>query len=339
MAETTSGTTSGTGSTGASNDAGGARGNWLLRIDRRLVYLFVFLALALPLVLSLVAPLFARKVTLKPAPLPKARELFDRVELLVREREEAVRDGREYDKIVLVVADFGPETRAELLPMLDAVVRHLMMRRIKFAIMTEAPQGAYYCKTVPEKLGRALGCKYGADWANFGFKPGGLFLINQMTRNLPAAIKTDEKGTKLTDEKEVAEKLPCLKGIKDAANVSLVVTITGYVSVLDQWISFFANDRARPDQSHGCTSISITDSITYVESGQLVGLLEGIAGAAAYNEFLEEARSGSQPHPSADARVHMTSQTVAHLLIVLFVALGNAGVLVAWLRRRREARA
>ena len=309
--------------------------DWLLGIDRRLVYLLVLCALAVPLLAAEFAPYTARKLTLPPAPLRGARQLFDRVERIVNEREEA---GAGYNKIVLISADFGPQTRAELLPMLECTVRHLMMRRIKFAIMTNVPDGAGYCKEVPEKLARELGCEYGKDWVNFGFKPGGSFLVRQMASDLAGGLKTDFKGTDLKDPKEIADKLPCLKGVKDAGDVSLLIEITGLVGMFGRWPAFFSTPTARPDMAHGCTSVSIPDAFSDLESGLICGLFEGIAGAAAYNDFLEGIRNPEKDPPtSIAARIHMTSQTVAHVLIIIFVALGNLGLALALLRKRGRA--
>ena len=353
--------------------------DWLLAIDRRIVYLLVLLALAAPLCLAEFAPYTARKLTMKPAPLRGARQLFDRVERIVREREETERAAAEraagqampkvpgatapdappappvasapqagtpqsvpaYHKIVLISADFGPQTRAELLPMLECTVRHLMMRRIKFAIYTNVPDGAGYCKEIPEKLARELGCTYGQDWANFGYKPNGAFLVRQMATNIPGGLKTDVNGTNLEDDKAVAERLPCMSGVKDAGDVSLVVEITGLVGLFGQWPAFFATPTARPDMAHGCTSVSIPDAYSDLESGLICGLYEGIAGAATYNDLLDGIRNPAKDPPvSIDARVHMTAQTVAHLLIIAFVVLGNFGLLFNWLaeRRRRAGR-
>jgi hypothetical protein len=296
--------------------------SWLLRIDRRLVYLFVLVALTLPLLFP--------GMTTKPAPLKSARKLFDKVEAIDRERDETEAKGEAYNKIVLVVCDFGPQTRAELYPMAEAVVRHLMMRDIKFAIMTLVPDGAGYCEDIPEQLAREFGKEYGEDWVNFGFKPGYLFLVKQMGGDLPGALKTDAENTPVSE-------IACMQDVKDASDVGLVVHLSGLVGFVELWVQYFASEKARPDMAHGCTSVSIPDAFDLLESGLLVGLLEGIAGAAAYNEFTDETRAEDDPPVNPDARRHMTSQTVAHVLVVLFVVLGNVGVFLNFLRRRRGA--
>ena len=83
--------------------------------------------------------------------------------------------------------------------------------------------------------------------------------------------------------------------------------------------------------AHGCTAITIPEAYEYMEAGQITGLFEGIAGAAAYNELLERDRDPTDPPASPVARIHMTSQMIAHILILIFVALGNIGI---FMRRR-----
>ncbi|MCX7933733.1 MAG: hypothetical protein N3A66_00565, partial [Planctomycetota bacterium] len=206
----------------------------------------------------------------------------------------------------------------------------LMMRRIPFAIFTNVPDGAGYCKAIPERLAREMDREYGKDWVNFGFKPGGSFLVRQMATNLLGAIKTDYRGESLA-------KIPCLVGIKDAGSISLVIEITGLVGMFSRWPAFFATPTDRPDMAHGCTSISIPDAYSDLESGLICGLLEGIAGAAAYNEYLDTIRDPVKDPPiSLAARVHMTSQTVAHLWAMLCVGRGNLGLLLGRLNRKRS---
>jgi len=304
----------------------------LLHIDRRVVYLFLLVALTTPLV----AQKFTNKLTMKPAPLPSARKLFDRIEGIAKERDEAAKAGQPWNKIVVLGSEVEPQTRGELYPQAEAVIRHLMMRRLKFAVMTLTPAGVGYCNAIPSKVERELGRAYGKDWANFGYQVGGSLRLQQMGKNIPGTLKADVRGDSLTDPKVVQDKLPCMAGIKDAGDVALVVEISGLVGTLGSWINYFASEKSRPDMANGCTAVSVTDSFAYLESKQIVGLLEGIAGAAAYNEFLNEIREPDQPYPSDGPRKHMTSQTVAHVLVILFVALGNAGVLLALLARRRK---
>ena len=78
----------------------------------------------------------------------------------------------------------------------------------------------------------------------------------------------------------------------------------------------------------------VTDAIPYVESGQLKGILAGMPGAAEYekmvydllneevenkNKFINE----NELITKGKAFARMSAQSVAHLLMVLFIILGN----------------
>lgn len=294
------------------------QGPGFLRIDRRWVYLFVVVALGVPLLFP--------DWSLPPARLTTAQKIFDQIEGIHREAEAARRRDEPYEKVVLVAVDWGPSTRAELEPQTEAVVRHLMWRRIKFVILTQVEDGALFTKSIPEKLAKEYGREYGTDWVNLGYKPGYSILVEGLAKDFHEAAGTDARGKKLSEYEFT-------KPVKDAEQVRLLVEITGLVGFFNLWVQFFQTDRARPDIAHGCTAITIPEAYTYLQSGQIVGLFEGIAGAAAYNELLEEARAPGDPHASRKAREHMTSQMIAHMVVFAFVVLGNIGLV---LRRRAQ---
>lgn len=296
-----------------------ARDPWFLQIDRRILYGFVVVALGVPLFFDWSLP---------PAPLQSAKLIFDQIETIRLEREEAQKRGERYDKVVLVVVDWGPHTRAELQPQTEAVVRHLMWRKIKFVIITLVTDGTGFTKSIPEKLAKEYGAEYGEDWVNLGYKSGTSILVEHLAKDFHGAAGKDENG-KMLSEYEMT------KRVKSAEDIRLLVEITGLVGFFNMWVQFFQTDRARPDFAHGCTAITIPEAYTYLESGQIVGLFEGIAGAAAYNELLEKARGPDDPPASKGARTHMTSQMFAHGLIFVLVLLGNIGLIL----RRRAGRA
>jgi len=278
-------------------DATEPREHWLLRIDRRIIFLVVLVALSAPLV----ALRFTSKLTMKPAPLPSARKLFDRIEQIAREREQALKEGKPYNKIVLIGSEVEPQTRGELYPQAEAVIRHLMMRRVPFAILTLTPNGAGYTTAIPEKIARELGRDYGKDWVNFGYTAGDDLLVQQMAKDMPGALKNDYKGTKWdAKDKDGKPVLAAVQGVRDAGDVSLVIEISGLVGTLNWWIDYFASAKARPDMANGCTAISVPEAFAFLESKQIIGLLEGIAGAATYNEFITRSvcRTSPMPRPS-----------------------------------------
>ncbi len=292
---------------------------WYARLDRKVIYACVVVALAFPLVFGISQPA---------APLPAAKKIFDKVESIARERKEALAAGRPYRKVALVVVDWGPHTRAECYPQTECIVRHLMARGVPFVIIALVHDGAGYAREIPKKLAREYDREYGRDWVNLGFKPGFSIFVGQIAKDFQGGAKTDHAGTPLSE-------LELTKNIRDAGDISLLIEMTGLVGFFNMWVQFFQTDRARPDFAHGCTSVTIAEAYSYLESGQIIGLFEGIAGAAAYNELLEESRKTGEPHASAAPRAHMTSQSFAHLLIIALIVMGNVSLYV----RRRIAAA
>lgn len=294
----------------------------MLDVDRRIVYVFVALALGVPLFFSASMP---------PVRLDTAKDTFDYIERLADRRDRAVAEGKDYKKIVLVAVDWSASTRAELYPQTEAVVRHLMMRKLKFVIVTSVFDGPIYTKTIPELVAKDYGAKYGEDWVDLGYKFGRSVFVEHLARDFQEAAKADADGTPVKD-------LAVTKEIKDATDISLAVEITGLVGALDMWLQFFQTEKYRPDLAHGCTAITIPEAYNYLASGQIIGLFEGIAGAAAYNEYLGDARTNEDdPKPSQEARIHMTSQTFAHVLIFIFILVGNIGLYLQH-RTKQEGR-
>jgi hypothetical protein len=135
----------------------------------------------------------------------------------------------------------------------------------------------------------------------------------QKSENLAQFLGSDVKGTALTT-------MPIFQGVKTLQNIKLLVEISGLQGMLDTYVALFQRDDYRPPLVHGCTSISIPDAFTYLDSKQVLGLLEGIAGAAWYSTLLERAYPLRVPDRSG---VMNTALGVAHGVVILLIILGN----------------
>ena len=74
----------------------------------------------------------------------------------------------------------------------------------------------------------------------------------------------------------------------------------------------------------GCTAVSAPTLYTYLQTNQMVGMLGGLKGAADY-ETLVGIKGGQ-------AVRGMAPQSVAHLVIILFIIIGN----VAYFSQRKK---
>jgi hypothetical protein len=286
----------------------------LARLDRRIVYAAVAVSLIVPLVLQW---------RLAPAEMDSARMFFETVEGLKA-------DGG----IVLIAYDWGPSTLAENKPQTEVLIEHLMRRRIPFAMITNVPDAEPFMRAIPEDVAKRLSkensrekWEYGKDWVNLGYQPGWGIMIQKLAAatDFHQSLGTDARGTPLSE-------VPCMRTVKSIKDVKLLAEFTGLVGAFDAWLQFFQTKEYRPPMAHGCTSITIPEAYIYLDSGQIVGLHEGIAGAAAYSEMLSKQHKKRGPD---SAIVTNTALAVAHVVVILLIVIGNVGMLLA----RRKPRA
>lgn len=280
-------------------------------IDRRIVYIFVALALSIPLLL---------KVELPPAKMDTAQSAFSVIDKLAPEK-----------GIVLISADWGPNTYGENEPQTRAAIEHLMRRRIPIALITIYSLATPYLDQIPRAVAKDLEAEfpgqrweYGKDWVNLGFRIQPAVMIQGLakTKDIADYFKTDAYGTSLAS-------LPAMQGIKSIEDISLFVETTGLSGILSLWIGYLQGATYRPPFIHGCTSISIPDSYNYFASGQLVGLFEGIAGAAWYDKLLTD----TYPKRSDQTtQLINSSLAFAHLIIIALIILGN----VSYFLKKKE---
>ncbi len=82
----------------------------------------------------------------------------------------------------------------------------------------------------------------------------------------------------------------------------------------------------------GVTAVSAADVYPYVETGQVIGLLAGMKGAAEY-EILVQSNGYSEKKRTAVQG--MDAQSLGHLFIMIFIIIGNVGYFFS--RRRSNS--
>lgn len=237
--------------------------------------------------------------------------------------------------IAFLALDFGPNTKAENEPQAETVIEHLFRRRIPFMLYTQYALGEGFLTSIPERVIERLkredptnSFTYGRDWVNIGYRPGASLFLQGLSKasSVRDYLGQDRDGTDL-------KQFPIFRGTGDLRSIKLLYEFTGLVGAFNGYIQFFQKDGYVPVFGHGCTSITIPEAYIYLDSGQLSGLLEGVAGAAWYSKLLTDA----YPHREQDSSlVLMTSLGVAHLAIICMILLGN---MLDWWAIRRERRA
>ena len=283
-------------------------------LDRRIIFLFVAVALAIPLITGYVVP---------PARMKAAEELYKVIENVPV-------DGK---TLAFVAADYGPNSKAENETQTEVVVEHLLRRRIPVMMFSLYALAEHFLDVIPERVIARLQqedpsqhWEYGRDWVNLGYRPGGFLIVTNVAKSndLAELFGKDTRGNRLKD-------LPLFKEPRGFKEIGILAQMTGLVGVFDTYVQFFQSDSYRPKFAHGCTSITIPEAFIYRDSGQLDGLLEGIAGAAWYSELLQRNFPKRTPDESREIN---TGLGVAHLVVILLIIVGN---LVGFLSKRGAA--
>ena len=159
----------------------------------------------------------------------------------------------------------------------------------------------------------------GRDYVNLGYKPGAIVQIKQMVADFLKPYPADRSG-RPTAEMEIFRNPDGRRfSIED---IALIISFTLGNNGIEAFISF-RGDHRRP-LGVACSSILIPQFYTYVQTGQLVGMAGGMPGAAEYETLVGT---------PGTAMAGMDSQSIAHLLIILFIVLGN----LAWWAERRSS--
>jgi hypothetical protein len=251
-------------------------------------------------------------ISQRPSRLVSAERMYDVIENV------KVQPG----EVAMVWLDFGPNTIAENEPQAMVMIEHLFRRRIPVILLSQYQQAERFLSRVPQTVARQLEAempgqtwRYGEAWINVGYKPGAAIFMQSLVNasNVSGFLGRDVNGMPISQ-------YPTFASIGGIERVKVVGEVTGLVGVFDTIIQFFQKKGYRPTIVHGCTSITIPEAYIFLDSGQLNGLLEGIAGAAWYSEVLKNA------HPSSDNSrllVTNTALSAAHLVIIGLIIVGN----------------
>jgi len=274
-------------------------------LDRRIVFLFIALAVAIPLLL---------RMTLPERTSPIVQAIFDKVESLP--------EGSK----VLLSFDYGPSTEPEVHPMAFAVTRHLLKKKAKLYIMslwaTGQDEAVDVIHKVIEKEFPEL--KYGVDYVHLGYKAGNEGVINVIISDFTKLYSTDAAGTPV-------DEIPMMRGIKSLKNMNLIVTYASGKPGVKEWVQF-AGDPGHIPVAAGTTAVDAPLQYPYYPR-QLLGLMGGLKGAAEY-EYALMKRYPKYQKLSHAALDKMGPQAVAHVVIMLFIIIGNVTFFVAKARKQ-----
>lgn len=263
--------------------------------ERRIIFLLLFIAVMVPLIFP---------IGWKTEVSPHVKMAYDMI------------DAKPEGSVAILSFDYEPSTMTELQPMATAMIEHAWSRGHKVIATALWPQGPQVAEIAFREMAAKFPDKvYGEDYVNLGYKVGGMVTIQAMGKSMKDVYPTDINGTKYDD-------LPIFNSIRALRDAAYVSSLSSGVPGIKEWI-MVAHDVHSVPVTGGTTAVSAPGFLPYINNqNQLYGLLGGLKAASEYETLIGTV---------GPATVKMDSQSIAHLLILIFIVIGN---IKAWRIRR-----
>jgi hypothetical protein len=264
-------------------------------IDRRIIFIVIFLSIVLPLIFNFSLP---NKVT------AEVRAAFDFIESLPE------------GSIILVSFDHDTATLPEMGPMAKALLYHLYSRGFKVIGTAFRPEGAAVGNKALREAGKKFKLTVGEDYVFLGYRPEITSGILGMGENIARVYPKDYRGIPV-------EEIPLMQRVRNYQDIALVISVSDD-DTPSYWINY-ANARYHQSFVPALTAVMATTYYPFLQEKQIIGMVPGLKGAAEYEQLIK--RLG-------DASVGMSAQSIAHMVIVVFVLISNVGYFML-IRKRK----
>lgn len=288
------------------------------QIDRRYIFLLIGLSVLIPL--------------LKPSWVNIPIKVSDNSKIVFNE----LNNLKEGDKVLLSF-EYGASTKPEIHPMSIAILQHLFSKGIKVYTIPLWPEGLMMANYALDEVidSQLFNVEEHIDYVSLPYKAGGSIVIRGIATDVRSIYTQDINNTLLKD-------IPMMEGVNKVTDFDFVVDLSAGVPGNAEWVQYACDEYDVPLTS-GCTSIMVTDAIPYVESGQIRGILAGMPGAAEYEQMVFEYLTSTSNRKfinddvaiiPGSATSRMSAQSIAHLLMVIFIIFGNISY---YLVRKRKS--
>ena len=267
-------------------------------IDRRWIFIIIAVVVIIPLLVPIGLPIRATDTS---------KSVYDAVEALPQ------------GSNVLLSIEYSPSTKPENHPMAISILRHLFRNDHKVYVTCLWPDGQFMAQDALNQVAEGEFSKtYGEDYVLLGYRPGAEAVVKGIVSNIRKLYSVDSKQTKI-------DEIPMMDGITKFKDFAFLFSVSsGYPGTIE-WVQYAADPTGVP-MSSGVTSIQVNEVMPYVQSGQMVGLLAGMPGAAEYESLVGQKGSATSG---------MDAQSIAHLVIVLFIVLGNTAYFIERKRSKK----
>ncbi len=280
------------------------------KIDRRIIYLLLTVLVILPFFIRFKIP---QNI------MPQTKRLFDFIESIPGN-----------DKAVIISFDYTPQTMPECHPMAIALLKHCFGRHIPVIGMSFDPQGPGLAvdafTRVSQEINRNARTRqdsviYGEDYVYLGWKSGLTAALLDMGESIKGVFPRDYFRNSV-------DSFPLMQRIKNYKQVAIAIILSA-AAYPEYWV-LYPQSRYGVKVGAGLTAVMAPKYYPFLQTGQFSGMMSGMKGAAEYeNLVLKYGYAKSL----GTAETGMNSQQMVHLLIIIFIVLGNIGYFFT--RRKR----
>jgi len=272
----------------------------LQKIDERYVYMLTLLLVSLALLAPMGLPINVTDST---------RKLYNSIEKLPA-------GGR-----VLIGSETLSGQWAEYGPVSTAILDHLFQKNVKIYFVTfqYSSSPVLIRDLVLPRIdnGKLYGKKYGVDYVDLGYIPGGETAMSRFGSGIRGTISTDFYGTSL-------DNIPVMKEVNKATDFQFMVCLGG--SIVIQYVRQFPEKWKLP-MGVGTLAMNFPEWMPYMATGQITGMLNGTVGGAEYEILLRKPGLGY-------GTVYADALSLVYIMLFAFIILGNVGYFYTKIRGR-----
>lgn len=311
-------------------------GEKLQALGKHQLYLLLIVVCSVPLFFALPVPNKPDKATI---------DLFQRISAVPK------------DGVVLVQSDWTNSTRGENGGNMEALVRLLMRRDIKFVLYSGAdPQAPQVARNVIARINEERAAKgmrryvRWDDYVDLGYLPDMGTMAIAMASDLRKAWG-QQRDSRPGEEPRGVFQSPVLKNVRKIEDVDLVINVhaSGTHIVLIQRFG------EKVPIASMCTGVMVPEMVPYYRSGQIIGYSGGLKGVYDLEMLMDNGVNWTNPDgkivvkdasvpviegfpgdfPMGRGKAYYPTLHAALTLLILAVVVGNLGL---YLTRKKSGR-
>jgi len=235
--------------------------------------------------------------------------------------------------IVLVGYEWDARRSGELRPLEQAVLGHLIQRKVKLVLVSTDPQGTLLLFDLRDGLARAGYKPNGEDYILLGYKPGAELALRSLAQDFQAALRSDFQGNDATVSALATEPATGQPRLPRLSSFAMILVLGDEASDVQGWMEQV--HRSAPQVPLGFLLPAETTPIVqpYLRQPGIFHLAGG-QGALAYQGL-----RGDSGMPASQVAAAATQQRASILIYIVLFLIGAivVGVSSAVARGRTRA--